>query len=125
MLCGGECVFTHVRNSVWLASSCCGKCILHIYACCGIEIIVQWCSGKCNVGAVLVFSCGETLLFASIRGGAVWTFSCGETSMFTYMRGCAGLCGVGILVDTVSASDSRSESWELKSPCAHISDVRI
>lgn len=65
--------------------------VFYIYAFCGLEILVQWRGGKCNVGAVLVFSCGGTLMFAYIRGGAVFAFSCGEASMFTHMRGCAGL----------------------------------
>jgi hypothetical protein len=61
-----------------------------ISSCCGVIFFVQWCCGKCSVGAVLTFSCGGTRMFTYIRVGTVLSFSYGETCMFTYILGCRG-----------------------------------
>ena len=92
-----------------------------ISSCCGI---ILSCSGV--VGNVVLVRCWHS----RVEGHAclhifVWVRCCHSLTVRHVCLHIFVVVVAGILVNTVSASDSRSEGWGIESPCPYISDVRI
>ena len=91
-----------------------------------LHVAVLFFSCSCAVGNVVLVRCWHS----RVEGHAclhifVWVRCCHSLTVGHVCLHIFVVVVAGILVNTVSASDPRSEGWGIESPCPYISDVRI